>query len=76
MRAAPRLLGFAFASADALVELTGDGRVAFAMGAGVVTGDDVAAWKGRTFIDLTAETEQAALTQALAALKPGAQTPA
>ena len=74
MRASPRLLGFAFASADALVELTSDGRVAFAMGAGAVAGDDVAAWAGRPFTDLLAETEQDALLQLLAALKPGARS--
>ena len=75
MRASPRLLGFAFSSADALVELTGDGRVAYAIGAGVVAGDDVAAWTGQTFADsLVDPARRQALTYALGELKPGARS--
>lgn len=45
-----RLLGLAFASADALVELDAKGVVAFAMGAGAVSGQDAAAvWTGKPF---------------------------
>ena len=40
-----RLLGLAFASADALVELDAQGRIAFAIGAGAVSGQDAAAWQ-------------------------------
>lgn len=74
MRASPRLLGFAFASADALVELTGEGRAAFAMGAGVTTDDAVSAWIGQSFTDQIEPRARAAWEQALAALKPGARS--
>lgn len=43
-----RLLGLAFASSDALIELDSAGRVAFALGAGPEPGQDVGvAWTGK-----------------------------
>lgn len=48
-----RLLGLAFASADALIEIDAQGAVAFAMGAGAVSGQDAGAlWTDKPFADL------------------------
>ena len=48
-----RLLGLAFASADALVELTPQGDVVFAIGAAAQLGHDAGvAWKNRPFADV------------------------
>jgi EAL domain-containing protein (putative c-di-GMP-specific phosphodiesterase class I) len=51
-----RLLGLAFASSDALVEIDAEGRVSFALGAGPVSGTDVAAlWTGKPLLDFLHE---------------------
>lgn len=47
-----RLLGLAFASADALVEIDPGGGVAFAIGAGAGAGQDAGAWSGRRLLDI------------------------
>ena len=48
-----RLLGLAFASADALVEIDAQGRVGFALGAGPAAGQDVGAlWTGKPLTEL------------------------
>lgn len=47
-----RLLGLAFASADALVEVDPGGAVAFAIGAGAGSGQDAGAWSGRPLLDI------------------------
>ena len=47
-----RLLGLAFAAADALVEVDEKAQVTFALGAGPVTGQSTAAWIGHPFADL------------------------
>ena len=53
MSAAHRLLGFAFAAADLLVEVATNGTIAFAMGAGeVLLGVADTALTGRTLADL------------------------
>ncbi|WP_395944634.1 EAL domain-containing protein [Brevundimonas sp.] len=71
-----RLLGLAFASADALVEIDAKGSVAFALGAGPATGQDVAAlWTGKPLANFLHE-GGATVVQALLATKPGARSPA
>ncbi|WP_453977836.1 EAL domain-containing protein [Brevundimonas sp. Marseille-Q4549] len=58
-----RLLGLAFASADALIEIDAQGVVAFAMGAGAVGGQDAGAlWTGKPFADIFHEGASALAT--------------
>lgn len=72
MSLAARLLGLAFASADALVELDGDGVVAFVLGAGPTAGLNIAAaWQGRPFADLVVDP---ASVRDLSRLTPGARS--
>ncbi|MFN4040116.1 MAG: EAL domain-containing protein [Brevundimonas sp.] len=72
MSLAARLLGLAFASADALVELDGKGVVAFVLGAGPTSGLNIAAaWQGKPFADLVVD---AAPVHALSRLTPGARS--
>ena len=53
-----RFLGFAFASADLLFELDGEGKVAFAMGASQrAFGQDVTRLSGRSWRELIAESD-------------------
>lgn len=47
-----RLLGLAFASADALVEIEPGGGIAFAIGAGAGSGQDAGVWSGRPLLDI------------------------
>jgi EAL domain-containing protein (putative c-di-GMP-specific phosphodiesterase class I)/GGDEF domain-containing protein len=59
-----RFLGFAFASADLLFELDGEGRVAFAMGASQKAfGQDVARLTGRSWRELIAESDHALVSE-------------
>jgi EAL domain-containing protein (putative c-di-GMP-specific phosphodiesterase class I) len=54
-----RLLGFAFASADLLVELDACGKIAFAVGAaGVIAGAGESSLVGRSLIDLVHPADQ------------------
>ena len=70
-----RLLGLAFASSDALVEIDAEGRVAFALGAGPLPGSDVGAlWTGKPLVSVLHE-GQAAL-EVLLRTKPGGRSPA
>jgi len=69
-----RLLGLAFASADALIEVDSAGVIAFAMGAGPVSGQDAATWVGKAFHSVLHE--GASVAGALRGLQPGARTPA
>lgn len=70
-----RLLGLAFASADTLVEIDGEGRIALAMGAAPATGHAPdTTWTGRTLTDLFEARSVGRLQQALADLKPGARS--
>lgn len=67
-----RLLGLAFASADTLVEIDGEGRIVLAMGAAPATGHAPEAnWTGRTLTDLFEPRSAGRLKQALANLTPG-----
>ncbi len=68
-----RLLGFAFASSDLLVELDAEGRVALALGSGPSADMPAAALHGRALTDIVAPGDTAVLNQALAALRPGAR---
>ena len=69
-----RLLGFAFASADLLVELSEDGRVAMALGSGPTAGVGPECFQGQPLIDRVARGTGKGLTKAIAGLKPGART--
>lgn len=72
-----RLLGMAFASADVLLELDGDHRVAFAVGAGPSPGvDPGVAWPGRTLQDILDPASCTRLKTAFAALGAGVRSDA
>jgi len=66
-----RLLGFAFASSDLLIELSPDGAVAMVLGSGPVASVGPAAFQSQPFVDrLTAESARK-VTTILKGLKPG-----
>jgi EAL domain-containing protein (putative c-di-GMP-specific phosphodiesterase class I) len=70
-----RLLGLAFASSDALVEIDAEGRVAFALGAGPLPGTDVGAlWTGKPLVTFLHEGEAA--LELLLRTRPGARSSA
>jgi len=71
-----RLLGFAFASADLLVELTPDGRVAMVLGVGPATGFGPEVFQGQPLADRLASGGGKLLNKALTAMRPGARTSA
>lgn len=66
-----RLLGLAFAAADALIELDDKARIAFAIGAGPVAGQASANWIGRPITELLAASSRPAVLDALGALGSG-----
>ncbi len=66
-----RLLGLAFAAADALVEVNDKGVVSFALGAGPTAGQSTASWIGRPFADLLSFSSRAAVLEALRDLAGG-----
>lgn len=66
-----RLLGMAFAAADALLELDAEGRVALALGAGPCPGGAGAdAWSGSKLSDLVGRSSRKPLADALGAIRP------
>jgi EAL domain-containing protein (putative c-di-GMP-specific phosphodiesterase class I) len=70
-----RLLGLAFASADALVEIDAGGVVSFAMGAGAAPGQDAgAAWTKKRFVDILHDGQT--VMAAVQATASGVRTPA
>ena len=70
-----RLLGLAFASADALVEIDASGVVSFAMGAGAAPGQDAgAAWTKKRFLDILHDGQT--VMAAVQATASGVRTPA
>lgn len=71
MTLAPRLLGLAFASADALIELDKHGVVRFALGAGPVPTAPVAQWVGHPLADRLSPEGAAALKLLVQSLQPG-----
>lgn len=70
MQTRSRLLGLAFASADALIEIAGDGTVAFCAGAGPDS-DDLSGWRGKPPTDLVRAASRTELNAALHDLRPG-----
>ncbi|CAN5272330.1 hypothetical protein BH10PSE2_BH10PSE2_23820 [soil metagenome] len=68
-----RLLGFAFATADLLLELRPDGGVELALGAGPSPGVGTHAFQGRPVYDRIDAASGDAVSAAIAQLKPGAR---
>ena len=69
---AHRYLGFAFAGADLLFELDGEGVVTFALGAAQqVAGVNLDALAGTALRDLVSEEDQGIVDAFLSALEPG-----
>ncbi|HEY1072324.1 EAL domain-containing protein [Brevundimonas sp.] len=66
-----RLLGMAFAAADALIEVDGAGQVAFALGAGPVAGQGAASWIGQPLSALLAPSSRNAVAETTRALAAG-----
>lgn len=72
-----RLLGLAFAAADALFELDAEGVVTFALGAGPSAARASAAiWMGAPLTDVMDAASRSPVQDALAALKSGGRSPA
>ena len=69
-----RLLGLAFAAADALVEVDDKAQVTFALGAGPVAGQASASWIGRPLIELLAASSRPDVLDALRALVAGGRS--
>lgn len=75
MTTKPRLLALAFASADLLIELDGEGRVVFALGAGPAGGiDPASAWTGKGLADALDAASRRALSAALTATGVGVRS--
>ena len=69
-----RLLGLAFAAADALIEVDDQGRIAFALGAGPVAGQASPHWIGRPLIELLAASSRPAVLAAINGLAVGGRS--
>jgi len=76
MTLTPRLLGLAFAAADALIEVDQQGVVRFALGSGAVAGQQTAAWVGHPFSERLSINSATALQALLDGLNPGQRSPA
>lgn len=77
MNTKSRLLGLAFASADLLIELDGDGVIAFAVGSPPSTdGAPLESWHGRPLLDFLGKASRAAFTAATADLADGVRSAA
>jgi len=75
MNTKSRLLGMAFAAADALVELDADGRVSMVLGAGPCPQSRVAeSWTGARLTDLVGKAGQKLLADALKSIRPNVRT--
>jgi len=68
-----RLLGLAFAAADALIEVDDKAQITFALGAGPTANQSTATWIGRPFADLLSYSSRAAVQAALGGLSGGAR---
>lgn len=75
MTLTPRLLGLAFAAADALVEVDEQGVVRFTLGSAPVAGQQTAQWVGRPFIERLTLDSAARIARLLTELKPGERSP-
>lgn len=71
MTLTPRLLGLAFAAADALIEVDQSGVVRFALGSGAVGGQQTSAWVGQPLSERLSISSAAAVQRLLDALGPG-----
>ncbi len=69
-----RLLGLAFAAADALIEVDDKAQITFALGAGPTANQSTATWIGRPFVDLLSYSSRAAVQAALGGLSGGARS--
>ncbi|WEK59091.1 MAG: EAL domain-containing protein [Candidatus Brevundimonas phytovorans] len=69
-----RLLGLAFAAADALIEVDDKAQITFALGAGPVAGQTSASWIGRPLIALLASSSRPAVMEALQTLIAGGRS--
>ncbi|WP_436357859.1 EAL domain-containing protein [Brevundimonas sp. CEF1] len=69
-----RLLGLAFAAADALIEVDDKAQITFALGAGPTANQSTATWIGRPFVDLLSYSSRAAGQAALGGLSGGARS--
>ncbi|MGH7021896.1 MAG: EAL domain-containing protein [Brevundimonas sp.] len=69
-----RLLGLAFAAADALIEVDGKAQVTFALGAGPVAGQASAGWIGRPLTELLATSSRPVVLEAIRALGAGGRS--
>lgn len=76
MQTKSRLLGLAFASADALIELASDGTVAFSAGAGPDAGTPMSGWHGSRLDAILGPASRAEVHSVLADLAPGVRSPA
>lgn len=76
METKSRLLGLAFASADALIEISGDGTVVFCAGAGPDAGTPLTSWQGARFDAILGAASRAEINGVLADLAPGVRSPA
>src|SRR5690606_14755453 len=76
MTLTPRLLGLAFAAADALIEVDQHGVVRFALGSGPVAGQQTSAWVSRPLGERLSVQSAATLRNLLDALLPGQRSPA
>jgi len=69
-----RMLGFAFAGADLLLEIGGDGRIIFALGAGeALAGEPETALAGRPWREVVAPCDHAMVTALFMGLEAGAR---
>ena len=71
MSLTPRLLGLAFASADALVEIDAEGRVLLALGSGPIAGLPLESWTGAPLADRLGIASAVEVRKRLAVLAPG-----
>ncbi|AYG95962.1 EAL domain-containing protein [Brevundimonas naejangsanensis] len=76
MTLTPRLLGLAFAAADALVEVDEEGVVRFALGSAAAPGQQTAQWVGKPLGDRLSVSSAAPVARLLADLRPGERSPA
>lgn len=76
MTLTPRLLGLAFAAADALIEVDEEGVVRFALGSAAAPGQQTAQWVGQSFGDRLSVGSAAPVRRLLADLRPGERSPA
>lgn len=74
MKKPHRFLGFAFASADLLMEVAPEGKITFALGAGeALVGVSDAAMTGKMWRDLIDESDHVMIQTLFGALEPGAR---